>query len=45
MVNDPIVVSAIVGASTSFVLVVLFNLVRESFLQRRAAARKPEIWD
>jgi hypothetical protein len=45
MVNDPIVISAIVGASASFVLIVLFNLAKESFLQRRAAARKPEIWD
>lgn len=45
MVNDPILLSAIVGACTSFVLVVLFNLVRESVHQRREAARKPEIWD
>ncbi len=45
MANDPIMLSAIVGASTSFVLVVLFNLVKESVIQRRAAARKPEIWD
>ena len=45
MANDPIMLSAIVGACTSFVLVVLFNLVRESVHQRREAARKPEIWD
>jgi hypothetical protein len=45
MANDPIVLSAIVGASTSFVLAALFNFIRESLRQRREASRKPEIWE
>jgi hypothetical protein len=47
--GEPIVLSAIVGASVSFLVVVLSNLIRESFRQRREAserrARGYEIWE
>jgi hypothetical protein len=45
MTSDPIVLAAIVGASVSFLLVVLFNFVRESLRQKREASRRHEIWE
>ena len=47
MPSDPIVLSAIVGASASFLVVALFNLVRE--VHRRMSmvhrSRKDEVWE
>jgi hypothetical protein len=45
MSSDPVVLSAIVGASVSFLIVVLFNFVRESLRHKRARARRHEIWE
>jgi hypothetical protein len=48
MPSDPIVLSAIVGASFSLVVVALFNFVREA--HRRVSttgqrSRKDEVWE
>jgi hypothetical protein len=46
MINGPIVVSAIAGSGVSFLLVAIFNLVREA--HRRSAgqrSRRVEIWE
>jgi len=45
MTSDPIVLSAIVGASVSFLLVAFLNFVRESLRQKREASRRLEIWE
>jgi hypothetical protein len=45
MANGPFVLSAIVGASVSFLLVVLFNFARESLRERHKASRRHEFWE
>jgi hypothetical protein len=47
MTSDPIVLSAIVGASLSLLVVALFNLAREAHRRMSAGhrSRKNEVWE
>ncbi len=45
MTSDPIILSAIIGASVSFPLVAILNFVKESLRQKRPASRRHEIWE
>ncbi len=47
MTSDPIVLSAIVGASSSLLVVALFNLAREAHrrMSEGQRSRKDEVWE
>jgi hypothetical protein len=43
--GDQMVLSAIVGASASFVMMMIFNIFREQLRRKREMSRRDEVWE